>query len=309
MALSYRAAGLSVIPVGRDKRPYWSRLPQLPDPKRPGRTKGVWQPFRQQVADEAQLVSWFSDGRANVGLVGGLVSGGLLVLDFDHDAVAIFPAWQQALGALAADLPVVATRKGFHVYLRLPNPGGNRTLAWSEDGRKRIETRGEGGYVLAPPSRHPSGHIYHWLQGDQTTIPAVAAVTAVFTVAAQFNERPQLVCTEMTTFEAFPSPDATLRLQQYAHAVLRREGEGLAKLKQGGRNDGLNRAAFCLGRYVGAGLLSQEAVVAHLHRACQSNGLIADDGQAAFRRTLVSGLDAGIRQAIIPAQLLSRLAA
>ncbi|MBK7179567.1 MAG: bifunctional DNA primase/polymerase [Chloroflexi bacterium] len=101
MALAYRAAGLSVIPLGRDKRPYWQRLPQIPDPRRPGRTKGVWQPFRQQAADAGQLHAWFGDGQANVGLVGGRVSGGLVVLDFDHEAAAIFPAWLERVGGVA----------------------------------------------------------------------------------------------------------------------------------------------------------------------------------------------------------------
>ena len=337
MALAYRAAGLSVIPVRRDKRPYGARLPQVPDPRRPGRTKGSWQPFRQQAADAAQLHAWFGDGRANVGLVGGQVSGGLVVLDFDHEAAVIFPAWQERVGGLAADLPVVATSKGFHVYLRIADPGGNRTLAWSRDGRKRIETRGEGGYVLAPPSRldvssptwldvssptrHPSGHVYHWLQGDQTTLFTLtpAAVTAVFMAAVGFDERPPkgkpvslmggavVGVDAQTAVVTTPQGDAPMRLQRYAHAALHREVEGLAQLKRGGRNDGLNRAAFCLGRYVGAGLLPQEMVVAHLRRACQSNGLIADDGQQAFWRTLVSGLDAGMRQAVTSAQLLHRL--
>lgn len=321
MALAYQAAGLSVIPVGWDKRPYGTRLPQVPDPRRPGRTKGSWQPFRQQAADAAQLHAWFGDERANVGLVGGQVSGGLVVLDFDHEAAVIFPAWQERVGGLAADLPMVATSKGFHVYLRVSDPGGNRALAWSRDGRKRIETRGEGGYVLAPPSRHPSGHVYHWLQGDQTTLFTLtpAVMTAVFMAAVGFDERPPkgkpvslpgraVVGVDAQTAVVITSQgDAPMRLQRYAHAALHREVEGLAQLKRGGRNDGLNRAAFCLGRYVGAGLLPQEMVVAHLRRACQSNGLIADDGQQAFWRTLVSGLDAGVRQAVTPAQLLHRL--
>jgi hypothetical protein len=101
--------------------------------------------------------------------------------------------------------------------------------------------------------------------------------------------------------------DAFIRLQRYAHAALHHEVTALGAMPPGGRNDGLNRAAFCLGRYVGAGLLPQEMVIAHLRQACRRNGLIADDGQRAFWNTLVSGLDAGMRQAIDPAQLLARL--
>ncbi len=312
MALAYRAAGLSVIPLGRDKRPYWQRLPQLPDPRRPGRTKGVWQPFRQQAADAGQLHAWFGDGQANVGLVGGRVSGGLVVLDFDHEAAAIFPAWLERAGAVAANLPTSVTSKGFHVYLRTNEPIGNRTLAWSCDGRKRIETRGEGGYITAPPSRHASGHTYCWLWGDAMAVPTLSAetLTAVLEAAAHFNARPKLEQPQTMLRETAVSPpqgDAFIRLQRYAHAALHHEVTALSAMPPGGRNDGLNRAAFCLGRYVGAGLLPQAMVIAHLRQACRRNGLIADDGQRAFWNTLVSGLDAGMQQAVDPQQLLSRL--
>ncbi len=312
MALAYQAAGLSVIPLSRDKRPYWERLPQVPDRRRPGRTKGVWQPFRQQAADESQLYAWFGDGQANVGLVGGRVSGGLVVLDFDHEAAAIFPAWRERVGGVADILPTSVTSKGFHVYLRTNEPIGNRTLAWSYDGRKRIETRGEGGYITAPPSRHASGHVYRWLWDDATAVPVLSAVavTAVLAAAAHFNARPKREQPQTMFRETAVSPlqgDAFIRLQGYAHAALHYEVTALSAMPPGGRNDCLNRAAFCLGRYVGAGLLPQAMVIAHLRQACRRNGLIADDGQRAFWNTLVSGLDAGMRQAVDPQQLLSRL--
>ncbi|MBK7179568.1 MAG: bifunctional DNA primase/polymerase [Chloroflexi bacterium] len=150
------------------------------------------------------------------------------------------------------------TSKGFHVYLRTNEPIGNRTLAWSYDGRKRIETRGEGGYITAPPSRHASGHVYCWLWGDATAVPVLsaAAVTAVLAAAAHFDQRPKREQPQTMLREtAVPPPhgDAFIRLQRYAHAALHHEVTALSAMPPGGRNDGLNRAAFCLGRYVGAG--------------------------------------------------------
>ena len=68
---SLSGAGLSVIPIGRNKRPYWQRLPQVPDRHRAGKTRGIWQPFRWRRANEAQLAAWFGDGRANVGSLPG----------------------------------------------------------------------------------------------------------------------------------------------------------------------------------------------------------------------------------------------
>lgn len=309
-ALAYRTAGLSVIPLRRDKRPFARRLPQIPDPHWPGHVKGTWQPFRETAADERQLVAWFGDGRANIGIIGGQVSGGLVVLDFDEEADIIFPAWQEAVGSLAAKLPVVASSKGVHVYLRMAGALGNRTLAGNAARKKRIETRGEGGIITAPPSRHLSGHIYHWQQGNQTTIPTLtaAAVTAVLDAAAQFDERPRPISHPRPQTATSPyHPDADERLHRYAQAALHHEATALAQLLPGGRNDGLNRAAFCLGRYVGLGLLPQAQVVAGLQHACQTNGLIDDDGLRAFWLTLCSGLDAGMGQCGTRAQLLQRL--
>lgn len=313
MALAYRAAGFSVIPLGRDKRPFWSRLPQVVDKRQPGRWRGVWQPYRQRAADEAQLHVWFGDGRANIGLVAGAVSGGLLALDFDHEAKRVFSLWQERVGELVLRLPVVVTRKGFHVYLRAASPGGNRTLAWSADRQKRIETRGEGGYVTAPPSRHPSGHIYRWLGGDQTAVPLLTSeeLALVLSAAAHFDQRPRPGRPQPPqapeTAGVIPEGETWQRLQRYALAALQREAADLMQMPAGGRNDALNRAAFCLGRYVGAGLLAQELVVGRLHQACQRNGLIRDDGSRAFWITLMSGLEAGVTQAVLPGELWERM--
>jgi hypothetical protein len=67
----------------------------------------------------------------------------------------------------------------------------------------------------------------------------------------------------------------------------------LAKTVQGSRNDELNKAAFRLGRFVGAGLLDEDQVCRGLLQASEANGYIADDGLDAFTRTILSGLSAG----------------
>lgn len=166
-ALEYLAAGLSVLPIGGDKRPL-----------------GKWQHFQHERATPELVETWASPG---VGILGGSISGNLWILDFDHNAEDIYPAWRALLAAsypeLAAALegaPVARTSKGYHVYLRLPEKRRNETLAacYVEEAGKRklekhIETRGEGGYVVAPPSPHPSGARYQWLRPLET-IPTLS---------------------------------------------------------------------------------------------------------------------------------------
>jgi hypothetical protein len=54
--------------------------------------------------------------------------------------------------------PIALTSKGVHVYFDFPiNLVGNKS-----DQKLGMDIRGEGGYVVAPPSTHPSGAIYKW---------------------------------------------------------------------------------------------------------------------------------------------------
>jgi hypothetical protein len=155
----YVAAGLSVIPIRADG----SKAPAL----------ASWTEYQSRWPTDAELVSWFGSDVPGIGLaiVCGAVSGHLEVIDFD--SVELFETWLTTLRhqspALIPSLTVISTPEGRHVYLRLPGPvPRNRRLARDMTGKTVIETRGEGGYVLAPgcpPSCHPTGGLYHHLSG------------------------------------------------------------------------------------------------------------------------------------------------
>jgi hypothetical protein len=83
---------------------------------------------------------------------------------------------------------------------------------------------------------------------------------------------------------------------RYARAALVAEADRVASAPVGTRNDTLNRAAFALGRFVGAGLLDPGDVVRELDAAARRAGL----GRAEVRRTIRSGLTAGRRSPIDP---------
>jgi len=295
-ALAYAAGGLSVIPIAGDKRPVMD-----------------WKPYQSQTATPAEITAWFVQRRyPNLGLVCGRISGGLLVLDFDWQAAAVYRLWREQAAPLSYRLPVVATGKGLHVYLRTGETPGNRKLAVDKDKRPLIETRGEGGYVLAPPSRHPSGKQYDWLRGGPPIPQLTADETAFIIAAAQaFDQRP---ARPAKAAASQPRPthvggDDDLRLQRYAAAVLRGEAEQLQTTPSGDRNNQLNLAAFKAGRYVAAGLLDVQTVEAALAAACgqQGNQLIADDGLRAFDATLQSGLRGGAGDPVCPHALLTHL--
>ena len=76
-----------------------------------------------------------------------------------------------------AEIGALTPSGGGHAYYRWPGGGWNNTVAKIAPG---IDTRGEGGYVIAPPSRNASGE-YRWgsdamhqrlLAGDVPELPA-----------------------------------------------------------------------------------------------------------------------------------------
>lgn len=211
-AVDYLAAGLSILPLRADKRPW-----------------GKWEGYQSKRATPEEAAAWEAPG---VGIVAGPISGGLWVLDFDHDAGVIFPQWVSRIeergGGLAAAMaaaPMVATGGGgYHVYIKLPEDRGNETLAAAYveiEGKrkleKRIETRGGGGYVVAPPSPHPSGRRYEWLRPLAGDIPRLTAeeLEALLDVTRSFDERPQ---TAAQATEAAQRPQKQAQTAQTAAA-------------------------------------------------------------------------------------------
>ena len=66
--------------------------------------------------------------------------------------------------------------------------------------------------------------------------------------------------------------------------------------KDSGRNIELNNAAFRMGTMIANDWIARDVVEAALIEAVQANGLVQEDGLAACRATLKSGLDAGLKQ-------------
>lgn len=159
-ALAYAGRGWSVIPLRpRDKRP------MVP-----------WTEFQHRRAGTEEIERWFAGkASANLGIVTGAVSG-LLVLDVDpaHHGSESLAALERGHAPLPLGPTVATGGDGLHLYFA--HPGGNvpNRIAIAPG----LDTRADGGYVVAPPSIHPSGRPYRWLEGrrhDQQLMPAMPA--------------------------------------------------------------------------------------------------------------------------------------
>ena len=101
---------------------------------------------------------WHAQPQANIAIATGAVSN-VFVIDVDGlDAEVELRRLEAKHGNLPATVEVI-TARGRHVYFQMPETPVRNSAGKIAPG---IDVRGDGGYVLAPPSIHPSGKRYEW---------------------------------------------------------------------------------------------------------------------------------------------------
>ena len=152
-AKKYIKAGISVIATDSNKRSIYP-----------------WKKYEQNLITVDEITAQLDHHKAEgIAIVCGYVSGGLEVIDVDLK-YALSPKFFEILKSkipteLFNKLLVIQTRSGgYHFYYRCEEIKGNQKLAMRlpTDEEKKdnpqtrhmtlIETRGQGGYVVAPPS-------------------------------------------------------------------------------------------------------------------------------------------------------------
>ena len=206
-AKEYLKLQLSVIPTKEDKRPTIA-----------------WATYQSQRIEEKEVESVFTGASIRgLGIVCGAVSGNLEVIDVDCKYDSTGSLWEELCSTIKSILPdlykslVVAQTKnnGYHIYYRCNSIESSVKLACrpttldekaetvekeikngvsedvainrakSDKVRVLIETRGEGGYIIAPPTLG-----YKYIQGEPSTIPIISVEerASLFRIARSFNE-------------------------------------------------------------------------------------------------------------------------
>lgn len=138
----YVSKGFSVIPLKpKDKRP----------------DIDTWKLFQTHKPTDDNLKVWFGNGSDNnIAIVTGEISD-IAVVDFDSPESIEFSKKNNF-----PITPLVKTGKGYHAYYHYKE--GVRNFQKRDD-LPGIDLRGDGGYVVAPPSIHESGKQYQWVEG------------------------------------------------------------------------------------------------------------------------------------------------
>jgi hypothetical protein len=130
-------------------------------PCQPGGKKPLTQHgFKNATTNPEQVRQWWTDcPDANIGIATGTASG-LLIIDIDKHSGGE-ESWTDLRGNRT--IPKTARQRtgggGQHILFRCPGHLRGRKLA------KGIDLKGDGGYIIAPPSVHPSGKRYRWVEG------------------------------------------------------------------------------------------------------------------------------------------------
>ena len=232
-AKEYLKAQLSVIPTKEDKLPALSS----------------WKPYQSQRVKEDEVEALFSGANVKgLAIICGAISGGLEVIDVDtkHDTTGSL--WDELRGLLEDNLPelysrlVIAQTKsgGYHIYYRCKEIKGNLKLATKLNKEVLIETRGEGGYVIAPPTPK-----YTYIQGEPGNIPTITPDEReiLFSISKSFNEleeiKPKINTTTysstgLSPFEDYnQSGDVVGLLESKGWKVVNQSGERINLLRPG----------------------------------------------------------------------------
>ncbi len=166
----YREQRLSIIPI-----PYGKKEAHI-----------KWQAYQKRLPTDAEIDVWFSDNQSNLAIVCGEVSGNLVVIDCDTDQkfFELKPIIESKLviDNLVNNTPIVKTGNGYHIYFRTPTPVKSVKFP-------RLDIKGEGGYVIAPPSIHPNGTEYKFLNPD---VHDIFPIVSLSDIGLDVEQKPEL---------------------------------------------------------------------------------------------------------------------
>lgn len=262
-ALSYAAKGWPVLPLD-------GKIPRLPDG-----SKGA-------TTDPETIRRWWSRWpSANVGIATG--GAGPWVLDLDAGG-------EEAWGPLG-DHPRVRTASGLHLYFAPDPEVRNR----QKPGGMPWDVRGAGGYVVAPPSRHPSGAIYAWEREGQPVAPAAEEREWALWGPSGPPKPPAL---PRSTPAPVAGPGEVPGRRQWGQAMIARACARIRDAGEGGRHRALLRESHACGGHEAT--LAAEGLAEWARAELIAAGVAAGKPEREVRRAVGDGWARGAASPLDP---------
>jgi hypothetical protein len=127
----------------------------------PGKHPRTQNGLKDATTDRSKILKWWNKNPdANIAIRTGIDSG-LAVLDIDtkSNGFESLETLENTFDKLPESLTAVTGSKGNHILFAHPG-----TLIKTRSNIvEGIDFRGDGGYIIAPPSLHASGNKYYWL--------------------------------------------------------------------------------------------------------------------------------------------------
>lgn len=250
-AIALAFCGMFVFPV-RDKVPLTEH--------------GFHDAISAAAVEDADVIRELFHGIAATGIGVDCGRSGLLVVDIDGPTAE--HQWRSLEGANGEITTIaVKTSRGRHLWLRSRDPRARNTTSKLGGG---IDTRGAGGYVLVPPSLHPSGHRYSW----RVTIGVGLAPAPEWLLELLAPPPPPLG--ERRSL----SPGE--RLTAYGRVALEGLIDELLAAGEGTRNDTLLAVSSRAGRLEAAGEIDAHLAKTALVEAAMQTGLQFVEAETTF---------------------------
>jgi Bifunctional DNA primase/polymerase, N-terminal len=297
-AVGYASRGIPVLPLHyplprrSDLQPVTGDQPPAVGTGCSCRDPGCGQPAKHPLGslvphgvkdascNRARVLAWWTRyPQANIGLATGHRFD---VLDVDGPAGAEAIRELAVAHGLESSGPLVRTGGGGWHYYLAPTGLGNIPPA----GLAHVDWRGRGGYVIAPPSRHASGHPYRWAADRNLDTPLARVPTVLLEC---LERRPaQRLTTPVELRSSGEGPE-----DRYARAALAEELARVAAAPVGQRNRQLWESTRNLYNLVATGALDHREVDHGLLDAAERCGLLEEEPRQT-RRTLASGRQVGL---------------
>ena len=295
-AVRLAGRGIGVIPLWWPNGPVCA-CPKGADCPSPAKHPLTFNGLKDATTDVNTILGWWERyPSANI----GLVTGGLIdVIDVD----GAIPAYQQLIADIGSPQHVatVITGRGdggLHIYC---TPGGNKTIPSGKHGLpNKIEVKGAGGYVVAPPSRHVSGGTYTYLTKNTGEIHGDVVLTQW--LAGIEPDEAKVIELRPTPPTAMPMPTQANadNIIKYRDAVINSACDAIAGAGEGGRWIALATISVPkIARGIAGGLIPAQVGTYALETAARAAGLETSE-VARIPHMIDLMLAQGIKEPITP---------